>query len=180
MQKNGLILRCKNCGKKVYIPKSRIKEFRYCSLKCHYEHRIKFPIDQTKVKRNYGKNHPNWKGGYIDKRGYKHINVNGERVYEHRYVMEKHLGRKLTFNETIHHIDGNKSNNKRKNLELLSRSDHTRQNPLKHKVSLSKFKVCIGCNNNFYRKDSKTLPQFRNKKYCCHKCYLSNRANNKV
>jgi len=40
-------------------------------------------------------------------------------IYEHRYRMEKHIGRKLKGTELVHHIDGNKKNNNLENLMLL-------------------------------------------------------------
>jgi hypothetical protein len=50
---------------------------------------------------------------------------NGIRKYEHRIVMEEHLGRELLSTETVHHIDGDRLNNSLENLELvLSHSDH--------------------------------------------------------
>lgn len=42
---------------------------------------------------------------------------------EHRYVMEKKLGRKLERGAVIHHIDGNKENNQIENLSLFN--DHS-------------------------------------------------------
>lgn len=45
-------------------------------------------------------------------------------VLEHRIVMENHLGRILTPEEVVHHIDGNKKNNVIENLELMDRLDH--------------------------------------------------------
>lgn len=63
----------------------------------------------------------------IDAYGYKTINVNKRAVYEHRYIMEKHLGRKLNPNEHVHHIDGNKLNNSIVNLEVLDASEHHRK-----------------------------------------------------
>ncbi len=56
--------------------------------------------------------------GSIRSDGYRLITVNGNRVYEHRYVMEQKLQRTLKHNETVHHLDGNKLNNAPDNLEL--------------------------------------------------------------
>lgn len=51
------------------------------------------------------------------------IGAKGQRsnqMLEHRYVMQKHLGRPLLPKETIHHRDGNRHNNTLNNLELKS------------------------------------------------------------
>lgn len=57
---------------------------------------------------------------------YHKIVVNGQRIDEHRYIMEQHLGRKLSRTEVVHHKNGIKYDNRLENLELMSLSDHAR------------------------------------------------------
>lgn len=57
---------------------------------------------------------------------YRAIKLNGKRVDMHRHIMEEHLGRGLTRDEVVHHIDGNPMNNDLSNLVVMSRSEHTK------------------------------------------------------
>lgn len=93
--------------------------------------------------------HPEWKGGRIvSKLGYLKVycpdhptcaRVNGLRlakanggyyrkqryVWEHRLVAERQLGRYLNPNEVVHHVNGNKQDNRPENLIVFqSNADH--------------------------------------------------------
>lgn len=58
---------------------------------------------------------------------YKKIKLkDGTTRDEHRLVMERHLGRKLSRAETVHHRDGNKMNNELSNLEVIDAREHGR------------------------------------------------------
>ena len=90
------------------------------------------------AKRLYGKGRYNWKGGIteaIESRGYKVLNFNYKgskrQVRKHRVIMTTFLGRPLTRNEIVHHINGNKKDNRIENLMLMTQSEHSRLHNLK-------------------------------------------------
>lgn len=76
---------------------------------------------------------------------YKQIEKNGKHYDEHRYLMEQHLGRKLTRKEVVHHINGNKLDNRLENLVVMNISEHTTL----HKTKLPKTKICVVCGKEF-------------------------------
>lgn len=60
--------------------------------------------------------------GSLTQQGYVKLKVDGEGIFQHRKVMQDHLGRELLPEETVHHINGVRDDNRLENLELWSRS----------------------------------------------------------
>ena len=134
-----MIKQCLVCGKdfKTYPSKILLGRGKYCSKECCLSITN---INNSKKRHQFklGERHKwqkhisvNW-AGYIEiyspnhpfrtKRGY---------VKEHRLIMEEKIGRHLTKDEDVHHINGNKKDNNIENLELIMHSEHTRiHNPI--------------------------------------------------
>lgn len=67
-----------------------------------------------------------FKGGCVTQAGYRVIRINNKLKLEHRMVVEAHIGRSLSKDEEVHHLDHNKLNNDLNNLQILSKSDHAK------------------------------------------------------
>jgi hypothetical protein len=102
-------VKCDKCGKEYALDRCRFRKTstHYCSMTCYM-------LDR-KV---------NGQGYYPDRQGQRYA----------RQVMAKHIGRPLITQETVHHIDGNCSNNSIDNLVLFpSHSSHVKWHHLQRR-----------------------------------------------
>jgi len=116
-------------------------EFKKGVRSAHYKNGIYFGSDGYKM--IYSPDHP-----FKDSRGY---------VREHRLVMEKHLGRYLERGEDIHHINGNRLDNRITNLEIL---DHGRHMSHHHTIDMSKRKCLVCKGNKTYHRSTDKRPKW--------------------
>lgn len=86
------------------------------------------------------------KVGGVMKNPYKRTTYNGKPMDEHRKVMSIFLGRELKRNEHVHHINGDKKDNRIENLKLVNPAEHNRI----HQEKLPKTKICKVCGNVFF------------------------------
>jgi hypothetical protein len=164
--KKTIELTCKVCGKKFNKALSQYRADlkkcnagKFCSLSCLYK------SDERKANLGkMGKNSSGWKGGRIYERGYRLVVANdhpngilkgsGKKyIREHRLIIEKYIGRYLTKDEHVHHINGDIQDNRIENLQLMTASEHNSYH-MKKSWSEGKFDKCKedgNCTQTFTR-----------------------------
>lgn len=132
-----------DCGTVSTIPGSELRKKSHPSRSCGCSNRGPQPHKVGKYSRS---KHHAWKGGRsVDKKGYCLISISmirdvypdarfreGEhthKMFEHRAAMSHHLKRPLSLNETVHHRNGNRSDNRIDNLELRAGKHGPGQTP---------------------------------------------------
>ena len=101
---------------------------------------------------------------YKQKDGRKFIVYKGEDSKYHskayaRYLMEQHLGRKLTNEEEVHHKDHNKMNDVIENLEVKNKTAHRREHNIKPII----IEHCYICGSDIIVDSKKRANHYRSK-----------------
>ena len=113
-----VIFKCETCSLITTDVPSNYKrrKHHFCSRGCQ--------VEWQKISR-IGKNNPYYTDNEHKNKHHKKVTIKGVVYLEHRYVMEKHLGRKLKPGEEVHHLDFNPHNNTVENLVLCkNRAEH--------------------------------------------------------
>ena len=83
----------------------------------------------TRVKKYGNPNFTLFKGYHFNHKGYIIVSnpETKKPIAQHRLIMQEHLGRPLLKNENVHHINGDRTDNRIENLELWSKSQPSGQ-----------------------------------------------------
>jgi hypothetical protein len=106
---------CRTCGRERGRAQPRRKRCVSCGGQCSAK--AKLCRKCYRKKHGYTRNRGNW---------YRTVRRGGKRLYVHRLVMEKKLGRPLHQSEHVHHLNEDRFDNRPKNLAIMSAALHTR------------------------------------------------------
>lgn len=157
---------CQVCSKSFYVPRWKLKDIErnqgaYCSRPCRDTAMLgrpsekALPVGSRRVRPD----------GYIE---VKARDSEGRWILEHRFVAEQILGRSLATNEHVHHINGDRADNRAENLQVLTNAEH--QHVHRHWLLQTKqvALTCETCGKAFTKKPSRVTKH----NFCSNACRL--------
>jgi len=144
---------CHNCGTEFKVKPKRVRRgVKYCSMDCRRGHQ--------------------YTGKFVRSDGYVAVKVNGRFELEHRVIMAQYLNRPLRSDEHTHHRNGNKSDNRLENLEIVGVGEHiSKYHPSQRQPDKWTTCQCLECGKSFQRiaVEVKNHPRT----FCSRDCYVS-------
>lgn len=133
--KTGRYIECEgpDCSEQVWVKKSEEGRKRFCSMNCHrlsQEQQLQAVCALSSCGKTYRRkssavglycsrecylaHRPELAQGWINADGYRCISTGGNAaaLYEHRMLAEQLLGRPLLPTENVHHVNGNRADNR--------------------------------------------------------------------
>lgn len=133
---------CTQCGKHIEETTWQNKRAKFCNAECYAKHHAKKRYSRQclhckkqfavlgQVRKAFCSKECRYNAArkegakYKGTNGYIYIKQKSVWVLEHRKIIEEKIGRKLKTAESVHHKDGDKTNNNAENLEIINNSDH--------------------------------------------------------
>lgn len=124
-----MVINCRICGTPFKARQSLVEKgiTKYCSRAC-------FAL--AKKTMYAGDSNPKWRGGRIKMQDGriavyapdhpKACLFGGTHILEYRLVAEKKIGRYLNDDEIVHHINGDATDNRPENLEVMTQIEHAK------------------------------------------------------
>jgi hypothetical protein len=153
---------CAVCNRSVSRLPSR---FAYAAAVCSSSCR-----DELQRRSRQGPDNPRWRGGRSVENGYVQLWVGKDHpmsdaqgyVLEHRLVVSDHIGRPLTADEHVHHVNEQRDDNRVENLQLLTAAEHAQHHKGKAGRWARDHDACSSCQTTERRHRGHGL---------CYRCY---------